>query len=107
MLVKPKIKPGKADISDLQKNAIVQWQHQWYFLLILMFGYALPMSVAGLLWNDWRGGFFYAGAMRITFVHHVSPGVNSRNSSDGTSFIGLLVRVLYKFYGAPFGGHTV
>lgn len=80
MLVTPKIKPGKADISDLQKNAIVQWQHRWYFLLIIIFGYLIPMCVAGYLWKDWRGGFFYAGAVRITFVHHVSVDRISRHS---------------------------
>lgn len=102
MLVKPRIRPGKADISDLQKNAIVQWQHRWYFFLICIFGYGLPMSVAGLLWNDWRGGFFYAGAVRITVVHHVSLEVEKFQSVDEKLvLLASLVRVLHQFHCSP------
>jgi stearoyl-CoA desaturase (delta-9 desaturase) len=28
--------------------------------------------VPGLLWGDWQGGFFFAGALRLTIAHHVS-----------------------------------
>ena len=72
MLIKPSVKPGPADISDLRKNEVVQWQHRWYFVIIPVVGYALPAIVAGLGWGDWWGGFYYAGMWRITFVHHVS-----------------------------------
>lgn len=72
MLVKPRRKPGVADVSDLSKNEVVRWQHRWYLQLIISFGFLVPMFVAGLGWGDWAGGFFYAGAARLTFVHHVS-----------------------------------
>lgn len=72
MLVKPTVKPGPADVSDLKKDAVVQWQHRWYFAIIPVVGYALPAVVAGLGWGDWWGGWYYAGMWRITFVHHVS-----------------------------------
>ena len=72
MLVRPRVKPGRADISDLQRSAVVQWQHRWYFAIIPVVGYALPAAVAGWGWGDWAGGFFYAGMWRITAVHHVS-----------------------------------
>lgn len=35
-------------------------------------GLFFPMGVAGLGWGDWKGGFFFAGAARLLFVHHVS-----------------------------------
>ena len=72
MLTTPKIKPGEADVRDLRKNKVVAWQHEWYFSLALLYGIALPWLAAGFLWNDWRGGLFYACFARITFVHHVS-----------------------------------
>ena len=72
MLVKPKVKPGEADVSDLRKNKVVQWQHKYYFPIAFVFGILLPWSIPGLLWSDWRGGLFYAGFSRLTFVHHVS-----------------------------------
>jgi stearoyl-CoA desaturase (Delta-9 desaturase) len=74
MLVKPRRRPGAADISDLNNNAVIQWQHRWYLYLIVGMGFVVPTLVAGLGWGDWRGGFFYAGAGRLLFVHHVRLG---------------------------------
>ena len=37
---------------------------------IVFFGFVFPTLVAGL-WGDWKGGFFFAGAGRLCFVHHV------------------------------------
>ena len=66
------LKPGPADISDLRNNPLVQWQHRWYFVILTIFGYVLPMVIPGLLWGDWKGGFYYVGALRMTACHHVS-----------------------------------
>ncbi|KAI0676698.1 hypothetical protein C8Q78DRAFT_1073491 [Trametes maxima] len=84
MLVRPVVKPGYADITDLQRNCIVQWQHRWYFWIIALAGYALPAVVAGLGWGDWWGGFYYAGMMRITLAHH-GLGGRARARSPGQS----------------------
>lgn len=72
MVVKPRRKPGVADISDLSRNPVVRWQHRHYIPLLIIMGLIVPMAIAGLGWGDWRGGFFYAGAARLVFVHHVS-----------------------------------
>jgi len=61
----------------LKKNPVVQWQHRYYVPLIVGMGFLFPTIVAGLGWNDWRGGFFYAGAARLLFVHHSTFCVNS------------------------------
>ena len=71
MLLKPRYKPGVADVSDLSKSAVVRWQHRWYVWLILGMGFVFPTVVAGLFWGDWMGGYFFAGAARLCFVHHV------------------------------------
>jgi stearoyl-CoA desaturase (delta-9 desaturase) len=73
MVVKPRGKIGSADISDLTRNRVVKWQHKNYIALLLFMGFAFPTLVAGLGWGDWRGGFFFAGAARLVFVHHVRP----------------------------------
>lgn len=73
MVVKPRRKPGVADISDLSKNHVVRWQHRWYLSLLILMGLVVPTIVAGLGWGDWKGGMVYAGATRLMFVHHVSP----------------------------------
>jgi stearoyl-CoA desaturase (delta-9 desaturase) len=72
MLIKPRRQIGTADVSDLSRNPIIKWQHKWYLYLIVFMGFGLPTLVAGLGWNDWKGGFFFAGAARLCFVHHVS-----------------------------------
>ncbi|WAQ90824.1 hypothetical protein PtA15_13A223 [Puccinia triticina] len=77
MVVKPRRKPGVADVSDLSRNQVVRWQHRWYLPLIFGMGFFFPTLVAGLGWGDWRGGFFYAGAARLLFVHHSTFCVNS------------------------------
>ncbi|KAH8917053.1 hypothetical protein BT69DRAFT_1355059 [Atractiella rhizophila] len=77
MIVKPRRKPGFADVSDLEKNPVVRWQHRNYLPLILIMGLIFPTVVAGLFWGDYRGGFFFAGAARLLFVHHSTFCVNS------------------------------
>jgi stearoyl-CoA desaturase (delta-9 desaturase) len=39
--------------------------------------FGIPTVVPGLCWGDWRGGYFYAGAARLCFVHHSTFCVNS------------------------------
>jgi len=77
MLFKPRRKPGVADISDLNKNEVVRWQHRYFVYLILLMGFAVPTAVAGFGWGDWAGGYFFAGAARLCFVHHSTFCVNS------------------------------
>ena len=77
MVVKPRGKIGVADISDLTRNKVVRWQHTNYLALLFGMGFLLPTAVAGLGWGDWRGGFFFAGAARLVFVHHSTFAVNS------------------------------
>jgi stearoyl-CoA desaturase (delta-9 desaturase) len=71
MIVKPRRKPGVADVSDLTKNEIVRWQHRYYLWLVVIMGIVVPTVVAGLCWGDWKGGYIYAGLLRLCFVHHV------------------------------------
>lgn len=77
MLVKPRTKIGVADVSDLTRNKVVRWQHENYLSLLAIMGFIFPTLVAGLGWGDWRGGFFFAGAARLLFVHHSTFCVNS------------------------------
>lgn len=72
MIIKPRRKPGVADVSDLTRNPIIKWQHKNYILLMFLMAFALPTVVCGLGWGDWKGGYVYAGVLRLVFVHHVS-----------------------------------
>lgn len=71
MIIKPRRKPGVADVSDLTRNPVIKWQHKNYILLMFLMAFAFPTVVCGLGWGDWKGGYVYAGVMRLVFVHHV------------------------------------
>ncbi|KAF8189332.1 delta 9-fatty acid desaturase protein [Pholiota molesta] len=77
MLIKPRRKPGVADVSDLSKNPVVRWQHKHYIALIFIFGFIVPTIIPWLFWGDARGGYVYAGVLRLCFVHHSTFCVNS------------------------------
>ncbi|KAG5645500.1 hypothetical protein DXG03_005910 [Asterophora parasitica] len=77
MMIKPRRKPGVADVSDLSKNDVIRWQHRHYLELILFMGFVFPTLVPWLLWGDAKGGYIYAGVLRLCFVHHSTFCVNS------------------------------
>ncbi|KAF9254561.1 hypothetical protein L218DRAFT_968067 [Marasmius fiardii PR-910] len=77
MLVRPRRKPGVADVSDLSRNPVVKWQHRHYVKLLLTFALLVPTLVAHYGWGDAKGGFVYAGILRLMFVHHSTFCVNS------------------------------
>ncbi|KAG6868642.1 hypothetical protein C0993_012686 [Termitomyces sp. T159_Od127] len=77
MLVKPRRKPGVADVSDLSKNTVVRWQHRNYLNLILLMGFVVPTAIPWLFWGDAKGGYVYAAVLRLCFVHHSTFCVNS------------------------------
>jgi len=68
---------GRTDISDLNEDPVVVWQHRNYLKVVIVMGLIVPMLVAGLGWGDWWGGFIYAGILRIFFVQQATFCVNS------------------------------
>jgi len=77
MLVKQNGKKvGWADISDLQADPMIQWQHKYYLPLCMTVGIIIPTLICGL-WGDLAGGYFYACMARMVGVHHSTFFVNS------------------------------
>ncbi|EEU33459.1 uncharacterized protein NECHADRAFT_73308 [Fusarium vanettenii 77-13-4] len=68
---------GRADITDLNEDPIVAWQHRNYFKCVIFMALVLPTIVAGFGWSDWLGGFVYAGILRTCFVQQATFCVNS------------------------------
>lgn len=68
---------GRTDISDLNEDPVVVWQHRHYLKVVLFMGLIFPMIVCGLGWGDWLGGFVYGGILRIFFVQQATFCVNS------------------------------
>jgi stearoyl-CoA desaturase (delta-9 desaturase) len=72
----PKVK-GRTDVSDLDSDPVVVWQHRNYGKCLLFTAWVFPMLVAGLGWGDWWGGLVYAGLIRACFVQQATFCVNS------------------------------
>ena len=68
---------GRTDISDLNEDPIVIWQHKHYLKVVAFMGLIFPCLVAGFGWGDYFGGFIYAGILRIFFVQQATFCVNS------------------------------
>jgi stearoyl-CoA desaturase (delta-9 desaturase) len=72
----PKVK-GRTDISDLDSDPIVVWQHKHYGKCLLFSAWVFPTIVAGVGWGDWWGGLVYAGIVRACFIQQATFCVNS------------------------------
>ncbi|KAI1461472.1 acyl-CoA desaturase 1 [Annulohypoxylon moriforme] len=68
---------GRTDISDLNDDPVVVFQHTHFIKCVLTMALIVPTLVCGLGWNDWWGGFVYAGILRICFVQQATFCVNS------------------------------
>lgn len=68
---------GRVDISDLDADRLIRFQHKYYVGFVLTFGFLLPMCVPGFGWGDWQGGFYFAAIARLVGVHHATFCVNS------------------------------
>lgn len=68
---------GRTDISDLNLDPVVRWQHKHYLKLVILMGLIVPTLVAGLGWGDYKGGVVYAGILRVCFVQQATFCVNS------------------------------
>ncbi|TPX36517.1 hypothetical protein SmJEL517_g01184 [Synchytrium microbalum] len=70
-------KMGRVDISDLNRDELVMWQHKNYLWLGPLMAFLFPAIVAYIGWGDFWGGLFFAGMARLVFVHHATFCVNS------------------------------
>ncbi|KAF9531300.1 delta 9-fatty acid desaturase protein [Crepidotus variabilis] len=77
MVFKSELRSGPSDVSDLRQDALIQWQHRHYFLLLVIFGILVPCIIPGVMFDDWWGGFYFAAALRLTIAHHSTFCINS------------------------------
>lgn len=68
---------GRVDMSDLNTNKIVRFQHDNYLPMALFSGVVLPTLICGLGWGDWVGGYFYAAVLKMVIIHHGTFCINS------------------------------
>ncbi|KAI5122380.1 hypothetical protein M0805_004137 [Coniferiporia weirii] len=68
--------------DDLENDPVVRFQHKYYVLLALLFGFVLPTSL-GLLWDDPSGAFVWGGLVSRLAIWHCTFLVNSLTHWDG------------------------
>ncbi|KAJ5157406.1 Acyl-CoA desaturase [Penicillium canariense] len=75
---------GRVDISDLKSDPIVQWQSRNHLFLALLVGYVAPTVICGLCFEDFLGGFVFAGCLGTALQQQVAFCVNSVAHWAGT-----------------------
>jgi len=70
-------KSGRVDISDLNENKLIMFQHRHYLPIALTFGFVLPCAIGHFAFNDLLGALVYACFGRMFFVHQATFCVNS------------------------------
>jgi stearoyl-CoA desaturase (delta-9 desaturase) len=76
-VLKPEIRDGPTDLSDLDADVVVKWQHKYYLPLAIITAFVFPSVFAGILWGDWWGGLLYMGIIRMFFCYQALFFVNS------------------------------
>ena len=67
---------GRTNVSDLKEDPVVKFQHRHYNLIMVIMAFVVPTLIAGC-WHDWRGGFVYAGLLRIFALQQSTFCINS------------------------------
>lgn len=65
-----------SNCKDLQKDAIVKWQHNHYLAIVLIANFGIT-GFLGFLNGDIIGMILVAGVARLVAVHHVTFFINS------------------------------
>ncbi len=73
------------DMSDIEKDSIVMFQHRNYGILSNLFCFLLPTLYGGLAWNSWWIGYLYFGVLRWILLLHATWCVNSVAHMWGTT----------------------
>jgi stearoyl-CoA desaturase (delta-9 desaturase) len=79
ILFKLNAKPPLDNVPDLERDALVRWQHRYVHLLAVLIGFVLP-TLAGFLYAGWGGalgGFLIGGTARVVATQHTTFFINS------------------------------
>ncbi|KKA27349.1 hypothetical protein TD95_003214 [Thielaviopsis punctulata] len=68
---------GRTDISDLNEDGVVVFQHTHYISCVIMMAFVFPAVFCGMMWGDYWGGLIYGGILRTFFVQQATFCVNS------------------------------
>ena len=67
------------NVTDLQKDKLVMWQHRHTQTIAVLVAFVLP-AILGYAWGGWSaalGAFLIAGVARVVFLQHCTFCINS------------------------------
>ena len=64
------------NIKDLEKDWLVNWQHDYYWVLAITLNIIVPLIIGRLLGDAW-GGLLLLGFLRLVLCHHTTFFINS------------------------------
>ncbi len=70
-------------VRDLERDALVMWQHRHYALIATVVGLVVP-TLFGFAFGDAWGGFLLGGVLRLVFTYHTTFSINSFAHIVGT-----------------------
>ena len=68
--------PDFANIPDLRRDPMLQFQHRFYVPLTLITNFGFPLAAGWAVGDVW-GTFLLAGVLRLVWAHHVTFFINS------------------------------
>lgn len=72
----PATEEDYSNIKDLERDPIVNWQYDHYWLLAFVTNVVLPFAI-GFMHGDAIGGFLLVGVLRLVLCHHTTFFINS------------------------------
>jgi len=76
-------RPNLDNVPDLKRDAVVQWQHNNYLVLVLLMNFGPPLLM-GYLTGDYLANFLLMGVLRLVITHHCTFFINSLAHHWGT-----------------------
>ncbi len=73
-----------ANVADLKRDRLVMWQDKYYYPLVLIMCFGLPMLIGGVFFGRPWGGLLFGGLVRMVIVHHATFFINSLAHTLGT-----------------------
>jgi len=75
---------ARADISDLIDDPVVRFQHRHYLAIMVFMAFFFPALISKYFFNDFWGGFVYAGIFKSFLIQQATFCVNSLAHWIGT-----------------------
>ncbi len=64
------------NVSDMQRDPVVMWQHKHYLLLVLLTNFGIPL-LFGMITGNIIGSLLLVGFLRLVMSHHITFCINS------------------------------